>query len=46
MIKVGSLPLAGPETVVFKLRPVKSIVIVPAKTGREVSKRAAVTRID
>ncbi|KAL2711933.1 NADH dehydrogenase subunit 5 [Vespula squamosa] len=42
----GSPPPAGSKKDVLKFRSVKSIVIAPAKTGRERSKRMAVIKTD
>jgi hypothetical protein len=43
--KIESPPPAGSKKVVFRLRSVKSTVIAPAKTGNDVNKRIAVTRM-
>lgn len=40
--KIGSPPPAGSKKEVFTLRSVKSIVIAPAKTGRERRRRTTV----
>jgi len=44
--KIGSPPPAGSKKEVFKLRSVKSIVIAPAKTGRDSNRRIAVRNTD
>jgi hypothetical protein len=44
--KIGSPPPAGSKNEVFKFRSVKSIVIAPAKTGRDRSNKMAVIRTD
>jgi hypothetical protein len=44
--KIGSPPLAGSKKEVFKLRSVNNIVIAPANTGRDSSKRTAVITTD
>ena len=44
--KIGSPPPAGSKNLVLKLRSVSSIVIAPAKTGRERSSKNAVIRTD
>jgi hypothetical protein len=44
--KIGSPPPEGSKNEVLKFRSVRSIVIAPAKTGRESSKRTAVIRTD
>lgn len=44
--KIGSPPPDGSKKEVFKLRSVKSIVIAPAKTGKERIKSIAVIKID
>lgn len=44
--KIGSPPPAGSKKVVFTFRSVRSIVIAPARTGRERSSRNAVTNTD
>lgn len=41
---MGSPPPAGSKKEVFKFRSVRSIVIAPAKTGRDSSKRIAVIK--
>lgn len=40
--RIGSPPPAGSKNEVFKLRSVSSIVIAPARTGRESNSRIAV----
>merc|ERR1712183_844375 len=44
--RMGSPPPPGSKKVVLKFRSVKSIVIEPAKTGRDKSTRKAVSRTD
>jgi len=44
--KIGSPPPEGSKKVVLKLRSVSSIVIAPAKTGKESNKRIAVINTD
>jgi hypothetical protein len=44
--KIGSPPPAGSKKEVFRLRSVRSMVIAPAKTGRESSRRIAVKKTD
>ena len=44
--KIGSPPPAGSKNDVFKLRSVSSIVIAPAKTGRDKSNKMAVIFTD
>lgn len=44
--KIGSPPPEGSKNVVLKLRSVKSIVIAPAKTGKDSNKRTAVIKTD
>jgi hypothetical protein len=44
--KIGSPPPAGSKNDVLKFRSVKSMVIAPAKTGKESKRRIAVTKID
>lgn len=44
--KIGSPPPAGSKNLVLKFRSVSSIVIAPAKTGKESSNKKAVTRTD
>lgn len=44
--KTGSPPPAGSKKDVLRLRSVRSIVIAPANTGRERSKRIAVIKTD
>lgn len=44
--KIGSPPPAGSKKEVFKLRSVRSIVIAPARTGRDRSSRIAVRNTD
>lgn len=44
--KIGSPPPAGSKKEVFKLRSVRSIVIAPAKTGKDNNKRMAVKNTD
>lgn len=43
---MGSPPPAGSKKEVFKFRSVNSIVIAPARTGRDRSKRIAVKNTD
>jgi len=43
---MGSPPPAGLKKVVFKLRSVRSIVIAPAKTGRDKRRRMDVMKTD
>lgn len=43
---IGSPPPVGSKNVVFMLRSVSSIVIAPAKTGRERSSNIVVKKID
>jgi len=43
---MGSPPPAGSKKEVLKFRSVKSIVIAPANTGKESSRRIAVKRTD
>jgi hypothetical protein len=43
---MGSPPPAGSKNEVFKLRSVKSIVIAPAKTGKDNKRRIAVKNTD
>jgi len=43
---MGSPPPAGSKKEVLKLRSMRSIVIAPAKTGRESKSRKAVKRTD
>jgi len=43
---MGSPPPAGSKNEVFKFRSVKSIVIAPARTGRERRRRIAVRKTD
>lgn len=43
---MGSPPPAGSKNEVFKLRSVRSIVIAPARTGRERRSRIAVINTD
>lgn len=43
---MGSPPPAGSKKVVFTFRSVRSIVIAPARTGRESKRRNAVTNTD
>lgn len=43
---MGSPPPAGSKKEVFRLRSVKSIVIAPARTGSDNSKRMAVINTD
>jgi len=43
---MGSPPPAGSKKVVFTFRSVRSIVIAPARTGRERRRRKAVTKTD
>nr|KAF7387536.1 hypothetical protein H0235_018466 [Vespula pensylvanica] len=45
-VKIGSPPPAGSKKDVLRFRSVRSIVIAPAKTGRERSRRIAVIKID
>src|SRR6056300_408429 len=44
--KIGSPPPAGSKNEVLKLRSVNSIVIAPAKTGKERRSKKAVIRTD
>lgn len=44
--KIGSPPPAGSKKDVLKFRSVSNIVIAPAKTGRESSRRIAVINTD
>jgi hypothetical protein len=44
--KIGSPPPVGSKKEVLKFRSVKSIVIAPAKTGRERRRRMAVMNTD
>jgi hypothetical protein len=44
--KIGSPPPAGSKKEVFKFRSVNSMVIAPANTGKERSKRTAVIITD
>ena len=44
--RIGSPPPAGSKKEVLRLRSVKSIVIAPAKTGRDSSRRIAVRKTD
>lgn len=43
---MGSPPPTGSKNVVLKFRSVKSMVIAPANTGRDRSRRVAVRRMD
>jgi hypothetical protein len=43
---MGSPPPAGSKNEVFKFRSVRSIVIAPARTGRERRSRIAVKKTD
>lgn len=43
---MGSPPPAGSKNVVFRLRSVNSIVIAPAKTGRDSRRRITVMKTD
>ena len=43
---MGSPPPAGSKKVVFMFRSVRSIVIAPARTGRDSRSRNAVTKTD
>ena len=43
---MGSPPPAGSKKVVLKLRSVRSIVIAPARTGKDNSNKTTVTSID
>jgi len=43
---MGSPPPAGSKKVVFRFRSVNSIVIAPAKTGRDKRRRIAVRNTD
>jgi len=43
---MGSPPPAGSKNVVLILRSVKSIVMAPARTGRDNNRRKAVTKTD
>jgi hypothetical protein len=44
--RIGSPPPAGSKKEVLRLRSVKSIVIAPAKTGRDNRRRIAVRKTD
>lgn len=44
--KIGSPPPAGSKKVVFIFRSVRSIVIAPARTGRDRRSKKAVTKTD
>src|ERR1700749_3160071 len=44
--KIGSPPPEGSKNEVLKLRSVRSMVIAPARTGRERRRRMAVIRTD
>lgn len=44
--KIGSPPPVGSKNEVFKLRSVRSIVIAPAKTGKDSNNRIAVINTD
>jgi len=44
--KIGSPPPAGSKKDVFKFRSVNSIVIAPARTGRDKSNKIAVKKTD
>jgi len=44
--KIGSPPPAGSKKDVFKLRSVKSMVIAPARTGKDNSSKIAVKNTD
>merc|ERR1711970_225571 len=44
--KIGSPPPAGSKKVVLKFRSVSNMVMAPARTGRERSKRKPVSRTD
>ncbi|GHJ61420.1 hypothetical protein NOK12_39380 [Nocardioides sp. OK12] len=44
--KIGSPPPVGSKKDVLKFRSVKSIVIAPAKTGKDKSSKNAVIRTD
>jgi len=44
--RIGSPPPEGSKKAVFKFRSVKSIVIAPAKTGKDKINRIAVIKID
>lgn len=44
--RIGSPPPAGSKNVVFRLRSVSSIVMAPARTGRDSSSRSAVMNTD
>jgi len=44
--KIGSPPPAGSKKDVFKLRSVKSMVIAPARTGKDKSSKIAVKNTD
>lgn len=44
--RIGSPPPAGSKNDVLKLRSVNSIVIAPARTGRDNNSRIAVIKID
>lgn len=43
---MGSPPPAGSKNDVLKLRSVKSIVIAPARTGKDSNNKKTVTKID
>lgn len=43
---MGSPPPAGSKNDVFKFRSVRSMVIAPAKTGRDSRRRTAVKKTD
>jgi hypothetical protein len=43
---MGSPPPEGSKNEVFRFRSVKSIVIAPARTGKDSKRRIAVIRID
>ncbi len=44
--RIGSPPPAGSKKEVFRFRSVRSMVIPPARTGRDRSRRMAVTTTD
>lgn len=43
---MGSPPPMGSKNAVFRFRSVRSIVIAPARTGRDRRRRTAVIKID
>lgn len=44
--KIGSPPPPPSKNVVFRLRSVRSIVMAPARTGRDSKRRIAVNKTD